>query len=76
MHLFHVDSSMIAAAGYDPETRLLVVLFNSGKAYEYAEVPPQVFFALMAADSKGRFMNDNVIGFYPYAPFNGWRSSG
>lgn len=65
---------MIAAAGYDPKTHLLVVLFNSGRAYEYAEVPPQVFYGLMMAESKGRFMNDHVIGYFPYANFQGWHS--
>lgn len=67
-----VESSMIAAAGYEPGTKTLVVLFNSGVAYEYHDVPQKLYNQLMAAESKGHFMKDNVIGRFPYARFRGW----
>jgi hypothetical protein len=69
-----VDSSMIAAAGYDAATSTLVVLFNTGRAYEYYGVPPETYEALLAADSKGQYMNANIINVYPYGQFKGWKA--
>ena len=69
--LIGVDSSMISAAGYDPETSTLVVLFNNGKAYEYHGVPAAEYQGLMAAESKGSYMRDHIIDFYPYAHYKG-----
>lgn len=66
MVLHTVESSMIHAVGYDPERRLLEVVFNSGRVYCYEQVPPEVYEALMAAESKGRFMRAAIIDVYPY----------
>ena len=74
MRLDPVESSMVAAVGYDENLKALVVLYNSGKAYQYLEVPPEIYAGLQAARSKGRFMLDNVIDHYPYATFRGWRN--
>jgi hypothetical protein len=52
--LVPVESSMIQAVGYDPKTRILEVVFNSGQTYCYEDVPPEVHQELMAADSKGQ----------------------
>jgi hypothetical protein len=71
--LFPVASSMIAAAGYDSKNRILIVLYNSGRAYEYFQVPPEEFQGLMKADSKGKYMNSHILNVYPYALFKGWR---
>lgn len=67
-----VDSSMLAAAGYDPGSRMLVVLFNNGKAYQYFDVPQEDYEALMEAPSKGKFMHSHILGYYPYSIFRGW----
>ncbi len=74
MRLDPVESSMLAAVGYDPTLQALVVLFNSGRAYQYLNVPPETYQGLMEASSKGRYMLDRVIDFYPYAVFTGWRN--
>ncbi len=74
MQLDPVESSMLAAVGYDAHLQALVVLYNSGKAYQYLEVPPDIFQGLLEASSKGRFMLDHVIDHYPYAVFKGWRN--
>jgi hypothetical protein len=74
MQLDPVDSSIVAAAGYDADLRILVILFNSGKAYQYFEVPPEVYQGFLAASSKGHFMLENVIDNYPYAIFKGWKN--
>ena len=47
-------SSNIKGAGYDEDTRTLIVAFISGATYTYDNVPPEAFDAFMAADSKGR----------------------
>jgi hypothetical protein len=73
MRLDPVESSMLAAVGYDAELKALVVLYNSGKAYQYLEVPPDVYDGLTSARSKGRYMLDHIIEYYPYAVFKGWK---
>jgi KTSC domain len=67
MKLETVESSMIHAVGYDAKTRTLEVVFNSGGTYIYDDVPPKVYKELMAAESKGRYMKDEIIDVYPYS---------
>ena len=74
MRLDPVESSMLAAVGYDSNLKALVVLYNSGKAYQYLQVPPEVFQGLTEARSKGRYMLDHIIDYYPFAVFKGWRN--
>lgn len=74
MQLDPVESSMLAAVGYDANLKALVVLYNSGRAYQYLEVPHEIFQELLGARSKGRYMLDHVIDHYPYAVFKGWRN--
>lgn len=71
--LIPVESSMIYAVGYDPKTRTLEVVFNSGRTYCYEGVPPKVYKELMAADSKGQYMRAEVIDMYPTYPVSGRR---
>jgi hypothetical protein len=66
MELHSVESSMIQAFGYDAATQTLLVIFNSGKAYRYFNVPSDVYKGLLIADSKGSYMRDLVIDQYPY----------
>ena len=70
--LVPVESKMFSAVGYDPEHRYLLVLFNTGKAYEYYDLPQDVYEGLMAAESKGEYMREHILNQYPYAPFRGW----
>lgn len=62
-----VDSSMIHDVGYDPKTETLEIGFNSGTVYQYFEVEPEAYEALMKADSKGRHFLDNIEPFYVYS---------
>ena len=70
MQLTTVESSMIHAVGYEPETRTLEVVFNSGKTYQYYDVPPEEYEGLMDAESKGSYMRSNIIDGYDWAPLN------
>jgi len=64
--LIPVESSMVHAVGYDPQTRRLEVVFTSGRVYCYEDVPPEVFQGLLEAESKGHYMRAHVIDVYPY----------
>ncbi|HGE72530.1 TPA: KTSC domain-containing protein [Candidatus Poribacteria bacterium] len=68
MKLTTVESSMIHAVGYDPDTQTLEVVFNSGKAFQYYDVPPEVYEELMSAKSKGHYMRNFIIDVYEWAP--------
>lgn len=62
-----IESSSVDAIGYDPDSGKLYVRFaGSGRAYVYYGVPVSVYDALMAADSKGRFVNARIKGPYEY----------
>ena len=53
-----VDSTSIAAIGYDPGRYELEIEFRqSGDVYRYYEVPPEEHQAFMAAESKGQYLN-------------------
>lgn len=62
MEMTPVISSNIQAVGYDQEKKQLHVQFNGGAVYIYAEVPKEVFDELMAAESKGKFINSQIKG--------------
>ncbi len=64
MKLIEVESSMIHAVGYDPKTRELEVVFNSGNIYRYEDVPPEEYEHLMNSESKGQYMRANIIDVY------------
>ena len=59
-----VESSNVVAIGYGDDT--LYVKYSSG-TYKYDNVPKEVAEKLFKADSKGRFMNENIKGQYNYS---------
>lgn len=59
-----IDSSMLRAVGYDPEHQVLQAEFHSGQVWNYVNVPPSKYDVFLAADSKGRFMHDHILGYY------------
>jgi hypothetical protein len=42
-----LKSSFLAAAGYNPETKVLEVEFKAGRIYQYFDVPPEVYAELI-----------------------------
>jgi len=66
MKLVNVESSMIGAVGYEPETQELEVAFNNGRVYRYSEVPQEEYEELLSCESKGQYMRANIIDVYPY----------
>ena len=65
MKRVEVDSSMIAAVGYDAASGEMEAVFHNGQVWRYQEVPEETYTELLAADSKGRYMRHAVIGIYP-----------
>ncbi len=55
-----VDSTTMRSVGYDSAQQILEVEFTSGAVYQYLEVPATVFDELMAAESKGRYFNQEI----------------
>ncbi len=53
-----VDSTVLSAMRYDPERHELTLTFRDGHGtYRYEQVGPEVWEALLAAPSKGTFLN-------------------
>ena len=53
-----VDSTSIAALGYDPGKRELGIRFReSGEVYFYFDVPAEEYESFLAAESKGNYLN-------------------
>ena len=55
-----MPSTVIKAVRYDPDRRVLDVLFTTGRRYLYGDVPPAAADAFRAAFSKGRHFNRHV----------------
>ncbi len=50
-----VESSNLAAIGYDAESKTLQADFKNGKRFQYQNVPPELFAEFQAAESVGKF---------------------
>jgi len=57
---------MMASVGYSATRRVLEIEFQTGDVYQYLDVPPAVYRALLAAPSKGRFFHSNLDGVFPH----------
>jgi KTSC domain len=61
-----IDSSVVASVGYDRERRVLEVELTSGAVYQYLGVPAKDYMAFLAAESQGRFYNQQIKPNYEY----------
>ncbi|MDR1080010.1 MAG: KTSC domain-containing protein [Deltaproteobacteria bacterium] len=55
-----VDSSNLAAVGYDSESNELEITFRDGRVYMYEEVPEEIAGELLRAPSKGRYFTFEI----------------
>ncbi len=62
MEMIPVDSSNVAAIGYNEECELMRIQFKDGSRYDYPGVSKELHAACMASASKGRFVTDNLRG--------------
>ncbi len=60
MQLVRVQSTNLAAVGYEASSLTLEVAFTNGTAYQYYAVPANVHQGLMAAPSKGAYLDQFV----------------
>lgn len=59
-----VQSSMIASLGYEADTSILEVEFNSRVVWQYYDVPESVYYDMMNSGSIGKFFHSNIKGQY------------
>lgn len=64
-----VQSSTIAEIDREVvnEKLFLKVIFTNGREYLYEEVPADVYEKFLMADSKGKYLHENIIGKYNYS---------
>jgi hypothetical protein len=61
MEMTAVDSSVIAAIGYDRSSQTLQVQFRkSGGIYTYTNFPEELHGQFMSAESKGKFFGVHI----------------
>jgi hypothetical protein len=65
MKRVEVQSSNIKSIGYSKPNKSMDIEFSGG-VYRYQNVPPAIFESLMASESKGKFVNENVKGYFIY----------
>jgi hypothetical protein len=63
MRMKRVESSCVNKEGYDKQKRLLKLEYAHGDVYYYFAVPPSVHREFLAADSKGKFVNECIKKF-------------
>lgn len=67
LEMFPVASSRISEMGCDPDTATVYVRFPSGKAWQYRNVPPDVWEGFLRATSKGQYIKD-ILDHYDHGP--------
>jgi len=64
--MFTLESSNLAAAGYDRERKRMCIRFkHSGATYFYDCVPSKVYAGLLLADSPGRYFAMHIRDHFP-----------
>ena len=58
-----VESSVIGAVGH---SRVLEIEFESGRIYQYFDVPEDIYTEMLNAPSKGKYFNAHIRGKFPY----------
>jgi hypothetical protein len=67
MDMVNVNSTSVAAIGYDKSSETLQIEFNNGTTYQYFDVPERIFDGLSGADSVGGYLAANIKGVYRYS---------
>jgi len=61
-----VSSSNLKSVGYDLASKTLEVEFNSGRIYQYFNVPESAYQGLMSAGSHGQYFHRFIKNSYDY----------
>lgn len=62
-----VDSSNIAAVGFDSTSETLEVEFKNGAVYQYFDVPERTYEELRDASSVGGYLASHVKGSFRFS---------
>jgi len=62
----HVNSAILDFVAYDRANRCLILFFDHRGVYQYGNVPPAAFNALVAAKDIDHFFNAEVRNNYPH----------
>lgn len=62
-----LQSSNLAACGYDAETKTLTVQFANGSEYTYSGVPEETYEGLLSASSPGQYFHRHIKGFFSHS---------
>ena len=60
-----VSSSNLKSIGYDKDSKILEIEFNSGGIYQYSGVPEEIYDALMGASSHGKYSHRFIEDKFP-----------
>lgn len=71
-----VESSTMVSVGYEKKGKILEIEFRSGAVYQYSAVPAAVHKALLQAESKGWYFNNEIRDAYDYEPVGRARTVG
>lgn len=55
-----VQSSVVVSIGFDAMSNTLEVEFRNGGLYRYLDVPKQVYWRFVSAESHGEFLNTEI----------------
>jgi hypothetical protein len=61
-----IISSALVSVKYDAASSDLQIRFVNGRTYSYSNVPPDVYEALLDAESKGAFFNAQIRDCYSH----------
>lgn len=61
-----VVSSNIAAAGYDPVSKVVEIQFSTGAKYQYSNVPKEVYEGMWSSESVGKYVHQKIAGKYKF----------
>lgn len=68
MYLLRLESTSLDRVDYDPDSKVLLVVFRDRSSYRYFGVPDAVFESLREAPSKGAYFNHAIRGAYSFLP--------
>ena len=61
-----MPSTVIRSFAYNAPSKILTIMFTSGRRYSYYDVPPAIFDSMRGASSKGEFFNQHIRDRFRY----------
>ena len=71
-----MESRAFRAVAYSEDEHSLYLRFRSGEVYRYFDVPVKRYQEFLAADSKGRYFRQSILGHFAYQRMHGvWHAA-